>query len=103
MPTLTAIDYPLVTKHQVREHLNISPSTLKQWRLGHNGEPPLLTEGIHWVRMGSRDTRYNLALLHDFMVNRTAPDLHNQAIEHYLGTLPSGQRKRLRSGRNKRA
>jgi len=93
--------YPLVTKHQVRDHLNISPSTLKQWRLGRNGDPPLLIEGIHWVRMGSRDTRYNLALIHDFMVNRNAPELHENAIEHYLASLPSSQRKRVRERRLK--
>lgn len=93
--------YPLVTKHQVREHLNISDGTLKTWRLGKGDRAPVLTEGIHWVRIGTRDTRYNLALLHDFMVNRTAPELHEHAIEHYLGTLPSSQRKRVRERRLK--
>lgn len=97
-PTLT---YPLVTKHQVREHLNISAETLKNWRLGRGNTPPLLIEGVHWIRIGTRDTRYNLALLHDFMVNRTAPELHEHAIEHYLGTLPSSQRKRVRERRLK--
>jgi len=95
--------YPLVTKHRIREELAISESTLKHWRLGRGGGKPLLIEGIHWVRFGTRDTRYNLALIHDFMVNRTAPELHDHAIEHYLGTLPSSQRKRVREKRRLQA
>lgn len=100
--TLTTA-YPLVTKHQVRQQLSISDGTLKTWRLGKGDRAPVLIEGIHWVRIGTRDTRYNLALLHDFVVNRNAPELHEQAIEHYLSQLPSSQRRRLRSVRGRAA
>lgn len=89
-------DYPLVDKHGIRDALGISPETLKKWRLGRPGYPPCLTEGIHWIRVGTRDVRYNLSLIHDYLVNQHAPELHQQAIEHYLGQLPSSQRKRLR-------
>jgi hypothetical protein len=85
-------DYNWGTKQTVKERLGIAPETLKTWRLGKRDRPPVLVEGIHWVYISSRAIRYNVRLLEDFMVNRATPELHEIAIEHYLGSLPSSQR-----------
>lgn len=89
------MNYPLVDKSRIREELGISPSTLKNWRLGrlHEGRylEAKLTEGVHWVRMGKRKTLYNLELLRDFLHNQDNPDAHQRAITAYLASLPSSK------------
>lgn len=71
-----------VTKHQITECLNLKESTLKKYRL--RGE---WIEGIHWVRINSRCTRYNLHLIQDWIHNRHNPAAHQQAIAHYQQEL----------------
>ncbi|MEM6432604.1 MAG: hypothetical protein AAF773_01910 [Cyanobacteria bacterium P01_D01_bin.115] len=68
--------------------LNLSSTTLKKYRL-----QGLLVEGIHWVRVNSRCTRYNLELIQDWLHNRQDPAAHQRAIEIYQASLLSNQRK----------
>ncbi len=46
------------SKQEASQYLNLSGTTLKRYRL-----QGLLIEGIHWVRINSRCTRYNLDLI----------------------------------------
>jgi tRNA(His) 5'-end guanylyltransferase len=76
-----------VTKRQASECLNLSPETLKRYRL--QGE---WIEGIHWVRINSRCVRYNLELIKDWLHNRTNPNAHRRAIATYQESLLSYQK-----------
>ena len=86
--------YRLVSKRIVQEELGISPSSLKNWRLGRQlpsggVSPPRLIEGVHWLRVGPRKILYNLELIRDFLYNQQSPAAHRQAIAAYLQSLPS--------------
>lgn len=83
--------YQLVSKRDIHAELGISSSCLKYWRLGRDGQPPKLTEGVHWLRVGPRKTLYNLELLRDFLHNQDNPDAHQRAITAYLESLPSSK------------
>ena len=97
---------PLVSKSIVQRELGISPSSLKNWRLGRqlpSGEftPPRLVEGVHWLRVGPRKILYNLELIRDFLYNQENPDAHRLAIEAYLKSLPSAAAAPLRLDQEK--
>ncbi|MEA5448366.1 hypothetical protein VB780_07290 [Leptolyngbya sp. CCNP1308] len=77
-----------VSKQEALQYLNLSSTTLKKYRL-----QGLLIEGIHWVRINSRCTRYNLELIKDWLQNRHDPVAHQRAIEVYQASLLSNQRK----------
>ncbi|WP_013320680.1 helix-turn-helix transcriptional regulator [Gloeothece verrucosa] len=77
-----------VGKQEVSQHLKLSATTLKRYRL-----QGLLVEGIHWVRLNSRCIRYNLDLLQDWLQNRDDPIAHQRAIEIYQASLLSNQKK----------
>jgi len=79
------------TTKQTAEIFSISSSTLKALRLGHLNRPPILTEGIHWVRLAEKNILFNIPLLEDFLANRSNPTAHQKAIEFYLRSLPSSQ------------
>jgi hypothetical protein len=81
----------LVSKRVIQTEFGISPSTLKYWRLGRDGQPPKLVEGVHWLRVGARKTLYNLELMRDFLHNQDNPDAHRLAITAYLESLPSSK------------
>lgn len=88
-PTATPI---YVDGRTMASMLGVSKDTLKTWRLGdRRGKPATLKEGIHWVRLGLRDTRYHVALMCDYMATRHAPQHHQKAIEAYLAGLPSSR------------
>ena len=85
---LRAESYCFVGPKVATERTGLSRSTLKRYRL--QGK---LIEGIHWIRLNSRTTKYNLTLLLDWIQNQmTAPGAHQRAIDNYLATLPSNQR-----------
>jgi hypothetical protein len=71
--------------------LGVSASTLKVWRLGRQGTPPLLTEGVHWVPIGTRKILYNESLMLDFLATRHCPTAHERTILAFLEALPSSQ------------
>jgi hypothetical protein len=71
--------------------LGVSTDQLKNWRLGREGRPATLKEGVHWVRLGPKATRYNVAMMRDYMATRHAPKLHAKAIEAFLRALPSSK------------
>jgi len=81
----------LVSKRVIKTELGISASTLKYWRLGHDGQLPKLTEGVHWLRVGPRKILYNLELLRDFLHNQDNPAAHQRAINAYLESLASSR------------
>lgn len=71
-------------------HFGVPTHTLKTWRLGSQYNPPLLTEGVHWVRRGKRAILYNVALLEDWILNNESnPEAHKRAIDSFLESLPS--------------
>lgn len=81
-----------VTKHRIAALLNLSPETLKKYRLDGR-----LIEGIHWIRVNPRVVRYNLPLIQDWLQNHGDPQVHQRAVENYQSTLLSNQRKASRS------
>ncbi|MEP0925363.1 excisionase family protein [Leptolyngbya sp. ST-U4] len=88
--------YRFVTKHEIAELTGFSEETLKRYRLSGK-----LIEGVHWIRVNPRVVRYNATLVMDWIQNLHAPQSHQQAIAHYLSTLPSNQpKKRGRSAHN---
>jgi CHAD domain-containing protein len=86
-----------VSKQEAIHCLKLSDSTLKRYRL-----QGLLVEGIHWVRVNSRCTRYNLELIQDWLHNRHDPVAHQRAIEIYQAGLLSNQRKPSRVSSKRR-
>ena len=86
-----------VSKHEAIRCLQVSEATLKRYRL-----QGLLVEGIHWVRVNSRCTRYNLELIQDWLHNRHDPVAHQRAIEIYQASLLSNQRKPSRVSSKRR-
>lgn len=70
--------------------------TLKKYRL-----VGMLQKDIHWVAINSRVIRYNISLVLDWMQNKDInPQAHLKAIENYLASLPSAQKK-LRANRSR--
>ncbi|WP_017302288.1 helix-turn-helix transcriptional regulator [Nodosilinea nodulosa] len=53
-----------VSKQEISQHLKLSDTTLKRYRLSG-----VWIEGVHWIRINSRCTRYNLDLIDDWMSN----------------------------------
>jgi hypothetical protein len=66
--------------------LGVSSSTLKRYQRKY------WLEGIHFVRVNSRNTRYNEMLLRDWIENRYDPKNHQQTIERYQLSLQANQK-----------
>lgn len=77
-----------VSKQEISRHLKLSDTTLKRYRLSG-----VWIEGVHWIRINSRCTRYNLDLIDDWMSNVNNPSAHRLAIDTYKASLLSGQTK----------
>lgn len=91
-PTDTSTEPIYITTAEATAMFNVSRDTLKTWRLGdRRGKPATLKEGVHWVRLGPKATRYNVAMMRDYMATRHAPELHAKAIEAFLRALPSSK------------
>lgn len=80
--------YRLVDKHEVKRLTGYSDSTLKRYRISGK-----LQENIHWVSVNSRSIRYNIVLVLDWFVNVNDPQSHQIAIDNYLHSMASNQRK----------
>lgn len=78
-----------ITKKQLSNQIGLSAETFKRYRL-----QGIWQEGIHWQKINSRTTLYNLPLILDWIANRDNPQIHNRAIESYLQSLPSNQPKK---------
>jgi len=86
---MTLQHYQLVNKQVAAEMTGLSSETLKKYRL-----EGILQKDIHWVVINSRVIRYNISLVLDWMQNKDSnPQGHLRAIESYLASLPSGQKK----------
>jgi hypothetical protein len=81
-----------VSKQEISQHLKLSDTTLKRYRL-----TGVWVEGVHWIRINSRCTRYNLDLIDDWMHNIKNPAAHNRAIENQQASLLSNQSKKASS------
>ncbi|ABA22845.1 excisionase family protein [Anabaena sp. FACHB-709] len=75
-----------VSKRQLSEQIGLSSETFKRYRLKGIWE-----EGIHWQKINSRTTLYNITLILDWIANRDNPQAHQRAIDIYLQSLPSNQ------------
>ena len=78
-----------VDKRRIAQYLTLSTDTLRKYRLQGKW-----IEGIHWMRVNSRCVRYNFMLIQDWLSNRHDPIAHQRAIEIYLSSLSSNQKKR---------
>jgi hypothetical protein len=81
-----------VKKREISRLTGLSGDTLKKYRLSG-----VLSEDIHWVRVNAKLVLYNVPLILDWLQNINDPIAHQRAIESYLATLLSNQKKRLRS------
>lgn len=80
--------YKFVDKHEVTRLIGYSNSTLKRYRT--TGK---LQENIHWISINSRSVRYNIVLVLDWFANVNDPQSHQIAIDNYLLSMASNQRK----------
>jgi hypothetical protein len=86
-------DYPFVSKQVASQLTGLSAETLKKYRL--EGK---LQKEIHWISINPRVVKYNIVLILDWMQNHNSnPQGHLRAIENYLDSLPSNQKKNKRS------
>ena len=82
-------DYQFIDKNVAAELTGLSSDTLKRYR-----QKGKLQKDIHWVSINSRVVRYNKTLLIDWIQNHQSnPKAHSKAIENYLASLPSSQKK----------
>jgi len=84
--------FRFVGKQEIAALTGLSCETLKQYRLTGRW-----IEGIHWIKLNSRVVRYNFFLIKDWVQNHNNPQIHQRAIEAYLSSLPSNQKKRWRT------
>jgi hypothetical protein len=86
---ITALSqFDFVTKYEISRLTGLAPATLKHYRLSGR-----LKEGIHWVKLNPRVIRYNRLLVRDWIQNQDKPHLHQRAIESYLRSLLSYEKK----------
>ena len=82
-------DYQFIDKNVAAKLTGLSGDTLKRYR-----QKGKLQKDIHWVSVNSRVVRYNKTLLSDWIQNHQSnPKAHSKAIENYLASLPSSQKK----------
>lgn len=83
--------YYFVSKQTLSQLTDLKPDTFKTYRKRD------WKEGIHWNGNGDeskrRLIRYNWPLIEDWFHNQNDPDAHQRAIEHYLATRLSNQKK----------
>ncbi len=95
LPDNFSHNYQFVNKKVAHQLTGLSGETLKRYRL--EGK---LQRDIHWVAINSRVVRYNISLLLDWIQNQASnPQAHLRAVENYLASLPSSQKK-VRSNRS---
>ncbi len=83
-------DYQFIDKKVAGKLTGLSSDTLKRYR-----QKGKLQKDIHWVSVNSRVVRYNKTLLIDWIQNHQSnPQAHLKAVENYLSSLPSSQKKR---------
>lgn len=88
---MPSTQFKFVGKKIIADLTGLSVETLKKYRL--NG---IWTQEIHWIRLNCRTVRYNYELIYDWMQNSHDPIAHQRAIDIYLASLLSNQRKRKR-------
>lgn len=81
-------EYVFIGKNEAAKLIGYAPSTLKKLRASG-----ALREDIHWIRINSRSLRYNKILLLDWISNRNDLVAHERAVNAFLLSLPSNQRK----------
>lgn len=84
-------NYPFVDKHEIKKLIGYSDSTLKRYRTSGK-----LQKDIHWISVNSRSIRYNIVLVLDWFANVNDPQSHQRAIDNYLLSMASNQKKQSR-------
>lgn len=87
MAPLLSNDY-LLNKYGAAKLLAVSTHTLKSYRKKY------WQVGIHFHYLSPRAIRYHKGLLLDWSANRSCPQAHQRAIQNYLASLLSNQKKR---------
>lgn len=86
------LKYQFVQKAEAARLIGMSESFLKKQRQLGN-----LIQGVHYHQFGkTAPCVYNAELLQDWFIHRNDPDAHLVAIDRYLASLPSNERKRLK-------
>ncbi|MBW4466281.1 MAG: hypothetical protein KME07_12720 [Pegethrix bostrychoides GSE-TBD4-15B] len=81
--------FRFVKKREISKLTGLSGDTLKKYRLSG-----ILCEDIHWIRVNTKLVLYNVPLIMDWLQNINDPAAHQRAVESYLSTLLSNQKKR---------
>ncbi|WP_055076026.1 hypothetical protein [Pseudanabaena sp. 'Roaring Creek'] len=89
------MSYTFIQKAEAAKLIGMSTEYLKKQKRLNN-----LIQGIHYYQYGkTAPCVYNAELLQDWFIHRNDPDAHNVAIERYLASLPSNERKRSKKTR----
>jgi hypothetical protein len=87
----------LWTIDDVAQYLKVTRLTVQRWmQEGEDGAAAKLQEGVHWVKIGARVPRFNVALVkHWAGCGESNPELHQEAIAHHIKQLnkTAGKRK----------
>ena len=86
----------LLTARELEAQVKLSTRTMHRLRLAGRWEL-----GIHYFRISPTKILYNLDLINDWIANLHQIHLHENAIESFLGSLPSNDRPQRKS--NKKA
>jgi hypothetical protein len=86
----------LVTASQLTQEIQLSTRTFNRLRVEGKWEI-----GIHYFKISETKILYNLDLIQDWIANLHQLDLHQNAIETFLESLPSNcpQRKSKKVGK----
>jgi hypothetical protein len=77
----------LLTAKPLAFTIGVSIGTIARWRKAGR-----LEAGIHYFQTSPTTILYNLELVYDWIANQHQPELHEQAIENFLASLPSNDR-----------
>lgn len=92
VPSKTEITPVYLDTADTAKLLGVSTHQLKTWRLGNRrGNPPRLTEHIHWISFGGKRTLFHRELMLDFLANLNRPEMHEAAVMAFLKALPSSK------------
>lgn len=81
------MEFDLVSRCEIARLLRLSPGTIKVYQRKN------WLEGVHFIRINSRVTRFNLQLIEDWLHNINDGQAHQRAIEAYQSTRLSNRRR----------
>jgi hypothetical protein len=86
----------LWTIDDVAAYLKVTRLTVQRYmQEGKDGAAAKFQEGVHWVKIGARMPRFNVALMkHWAACGESNPELHQEAIAHHIKQLNKAAGKR---------